>query len=326
MGSIWWYEPIKQVVCVLHCVLNNTAVLFADTIVPLLWDNNTQKDARKTRAGEGEEILTKIEMLRSQGIKAGINFPHATPTSKVEKQSCKGIVEHRFVGNECLSLVDIIVALLFMLLPVGVSREIDRHREVLLKLWAAHTDVVAGLYTNKAMTADGEGGYLSNDEIADDVQACAIKFVELYTELKPDRTNLYLHLLVKHIPDQIRIFGPLLPFSGMALEAGHIDIKRCMRWNTNFLKAGAGRSKRKDGTFTVHGCGRIAQIMKNEAVFRAIAAQMPLPGDADVMMKLKHKLAKEEKREAERAKDTTGASSVSPNTSPVKKKIQKVKI
>jgi hypothetical protein len=200
-----------------------------------------------------------------------------------------------------LLLVDLSFDIFLLLLPLGGSLEMTRHREMLWALWQAYAELVFALYANETLLMSEDGQTISMERYADEAERAAVNFVEAYLDFMPGRKNLYLHLIMAHVPTQIRKFGFLLAFSGMALEAGHIDIKRCVRWNSNFLKAGALKAVRKDGSFSTSMIGRVAQVLKSDLVRRATALEVPLPGDGDVMLKKHRAAAKQEKREAKRA-------------------------
>ena len=68
---------------------------------------------------------------------------------------------------------------------------------------------------------------------ADAVKVLADKFVLSYTDLHKASQGLYLHMLVAHIPGQIRIWGDLRLRQTQGLEHGHKLRKRIGLESTN---------------------------------------------------------------------------------------------
>jgi hypothetical protein len=99
------------------------------------------------------------------------------------------------------------------------SKDILRHRELVGDLWACFADLVETLtfmwpddiYATQSM----------NDELAGKLKKVGVEFVNLYRAFQPSRKALYMHYVAKHIPEQVQDKGPLGPFSGTSIEAGH---------------------------------------------------------------------------------------------------------
>lgn len=315
VGTLFWWEPLLQIICVLHTVLNITKDLFADTFLPIMWDDKQQKDVRSSVGGDGDSAITKVEAVVSWGKRNGIQFKTLTPHSKQVGEQGKVVKEHRFVGNECLVLVNRFESLLDITHPESVSATMKKQNALVRDLWLAWRTLVA------ALTFAYEPGEPQQwDVLAHSTQLAAVAFVSKWAEYAPNRKTLHQHYCVQHVPQQIREVGPLIDFSGTPLESLHKELKMLMRYRSSLMQAGRGRSKRKDGSFTVHSVGRVAQTLAAAVVDRAAAVVVPVPRDFGSGQRRK-RLLNELKEVSEPATGAPASSSASSTTaSPPRKR------
>jgi hypothetical protein len=97
--------------------------------------------------------------------------------------------------------------------------DIQQHRTLVEDLWATFADLVEVLtFTWSDFDYPNQEEY---DELANELQILGCSFVDKYRAFKPTRKALYMHYITTHIPKQVRRVGPLGPFSGTSIEAGH---------------------------------------------------------------------------------------------------------
>ena len=76
------------------------------------------------------------------------------------------------------------------------------------------------------------------DERADEAETMGQKFLEAFRQSCSGFGELswYLHCVIAHIPDNIRLVGRLSEYSTEALEAGHAWMNRVLLNGTNHIK------------------------------------------------------------------------------------------
>ena len=68
---------------------------------------------------------------------------------------------------------------------------------------------------------------------ANKIEAEALAFIELWNNSAGKNRSLYMHYILVHVPDQVRAFGDLRPYSGQGLEHLHSIFKKLLFTNTN---------------------------------------------------------------------------------------------
>ena len=86
----------------------------------------------------------------------------------------------------------------------------------------------------------------ARDKRAEEVEAAGTDFVDAWVRAHKRTQGVYVHLLTQHVPDMIRKYGCLRPYSAQGLEHSHSVRKLVGRMNTNKRKGGEnGRMTQK---------------------------------------------------------------------------------
>ena len=109
------------------------------------------------------------------------------------------------------------------------TSDVERDYQAALLAWQ-QWDVVWELLTIELGPTQADHEW---DERADTVEIEAVKFIKSWVKAHRRTQHLYMHLLVAHVPDMIRMHGSLVPYQTQGLEHMHSIRKRLGLQNSN---------------------------------------------------------------------------------------------
>lgn len=214
-------EPKNHIICLLHVLLRLISNLWQATVVPFLTDSNTDALlAFLQRIG--------VEIPKRKLAKVGKSFDLYNLAAAVKKHNFNGAAAMKLLVNSN-ELCDI------MHKSSGeASAKSDSARAAELQcrnLWRQFIR----FWTATATDFD-DASEVEQHTQADKIEAEALAFIELWNNSAGRNRSLYMHYILVHLPDQVRAFGDLRPYSGQGLEHLHSIFKKLLFTNTNRRK------------------------------------------------------------------------------------------
>lgn len=188
-------QPWKWCICVLHMHLAIVGMLFSKSF---LEDRTLDRLVK----GQSEGTLAHMIFLMLKTAGVMIKLPHA-PQPDVNK-FFQSVSKHRFAGSDASNVLTVWPQLMELAYPEEQRRNSEQTRqkyETLSACWRYWAEQLWPLIQNTELDRAAK---------ADQLTTKALEFITLWVKATGGTQNVYLHLLVKHLPEQVR---PNTPFS-----------------------------------------------------------------------------------------------------------------
>ena len=188
-GVLIKLPPSKWAVCILHLNLRFVGMMLEPTVLARLKDLHADKHASVSK------------LLWELMTAAGIPIRRIRMPSSELDSHYNSISRHSFAGQDCALMMVLWRTVLDMVYPVQERQEDAGTLELYEKaysLWQHYEEVVWHTLNDLDMPKEKK---------ADLVEKAATRFVELWVGAVKATTHLYIHLLVAHLPQQIRTSG-----------------------------------------------------------------------------------------------------------------------
>lgn len=232
-----WNIPVNRwVLCILHMNLRIVGGMF----------NALVRDYICETAGSSQDQKNELyKLLRDSGV--WIKEKHLD--KKKLSLNAKQMPKVSFIGRDTETITTLSDHIMEIVHPKAVREEQSRKGKAALKqyersmaCWAAWKKVWRLLNTDLDST--------SATARADRVSAVAEAgqhWLTTWLAAHKATQGLYIHLLVKHLPDLIREFGDLRPYQSQGLEHAHSRRKKIADRNTNKRTGESGRTAQAMG-------------------------------------------------------------------------------
>jgi hypothetical protein len=180
------------------------------------------KSLNSLRGGHAEGTIAHGLYLLLKAAGVHLKLPHA-PANDVNK-FYHSVSKHRFAGADASKLLTVWPQVMELVFPEAKRRaskdtqqKYDNHCSV-WRFWAQDLwPLIQNVDLDRTIKAN-------------QVQARAIQFITLWVNATGGTQNLYLHLLVKHLPEQIRPGTPLsMPCDPWFLQTQSLESKHSFR-------------------------------------------------------------------------------------------------
>jgi hypothetical protein len=206
----------KWCICVLHMHLAIVGMIFKKSVL----EDNSLGSLMSGGRSEGTLAHGLFLLLKAAGVH--LKLPHA-PENDVNK-FYHSISKHKFAGADASKLLAVWPQVMQLVFPDSrrkgnkpLQERYDNHCHV-WKFWA---DQLWPLIQNTD---------IDRTQKANQLQSKAIEFVTLWVNATGGTQNLYLHLLVKHLPEQVRPGTPLsMPCDPWFLQTQSLESKHSFR-------------------------------------------------------------------------------------------------
>jgi hypothetical protein len=205
----------RWVLCVLHLHLRIVGALFKSTILEVIGKFHVKGVKNCDDTGTVAELI--FNFLTDEGI----HVKKKTDPGNVISTFYNSISKHSFHGGDCSVMERIWERLCEMNYPASMcdvtsptwDRDVASRKKNVMKIWAMWFEEIWPLINNSELDKEAH---------ASKVEVEGIKFLKLWKKVIGDTTHLYPHMLVAHLPDQIReLSGHITLYQTSGLEHKH---------------------------------------------------------------------------------------------------------
>ena len=185
-------DPFLWAICILHLHLRFVGMLLAKTVLARLdqYRKNGKKDAHAAISLRVWELMVAV----------GIPVRRLRTPSNDLDTHFSSISKHSFAGFDCAAMMLIWPVILDLVYPKEErtdTNDASSYRKA-FQCWEHYQKNIWSELNTKPETEEAK------IKKAETIEAAAVKFVDLWARAVGTTEHLYIHLLVAHVPDQIK--------------------------------------------------------------------------------------------------------------------------